>query len=106
MSPFLSLEHSLSPMPDRSLEHTDTRPEVGLRTPAAMLSRVLLPLPDLPTIVTNSPSSRSRLTWSTALNGRTSREYSITMSSSSSTLAMSLALPERRVRVLPGYPRG
>src|SRR5512138_3665620 len=44
---------------------TTTSPEVGRSIPAIMLSRVDLPLPDLPITATNSPGSTCRsISWS------------------------------------------
>src|SRR5690348_1281371 len=46
-----------------------TEPESGAMNPAIMLSRVVLPQPEGPTIATNSPSRTVRLTFSTTRRG-------------------------------------
>ena len=45
---------------------SSTRPIVGRSKPATMRSSVVLPQPDGPSIVTNSPSRKARLTSSSA----------------------------------------
>ena len=52
---------------DSSLPSTTTWPEVGTSNPPIMFSSVDLPLPEVPTIATNSPFSIERVTPSKAL---------------------------------------
>ena len=49
-----------------SLPFTLTLPEVGTSNPPIMFSRVDLPLPEVPTMATNSPCSMERVTPSRA----------------------------------------
>src|SRR6476469_609718 len=49
-----------------SVSRTVICPLVGRSMPASRFSRVVLPLPDLPTTATNSPSAMSRSRWSMA----------------------------------------
>lgn len=55
------------PGPVTGFPSTSTSPEVGTASPAARLSRVLLPHPDGPTTVTNSSSPMSSDTSSRAV---------------------------------------
>jgi hypothetical protein len=50
----------------RSAPAAWTVPDVGRSIPASRFSSVVLPLPDRPTMATNSPWAMSTLRWSTA----------------------------------------
>ena len=49
-----------------SLSRTRTEPEVGMSRPPIILRSVDLPLPEVPTTATNSPSSTEKVTPSRA----------------------------------------
>ena len=51
---------------DNSFPFTLILPEVGVSNPPIMFSKVDLPLPEVPTMATNSPSSMDRVTPSNA----------------------------------------
>ena len=51
---------------EMSLPSTHTFPEVGRSSPPSMCRRVDFPLPEVPTMATNSPSSTDRSTPSSA----------------------------------------
>src|SRR5687768_9388320 len=57
------------PGPATGLPSSSTRPEVGLRKPAAMFMVVVLPQPEGPMTETNSRSLMVYETWSTTLMG-------------------------------------
>src|SRR5215207_9726594 len=62
----------------RSAPTTRTVPLVGRSIPASRFSSVVLPLPDRPTMATNSPFAISRLRWSTAMTSPALNGYALT----------------------------
>ena len=73
MKPILWLrktESSFWDIPARSRLSIATRPELGLTSPAARLSSVVLPEPERPVMTTNSPCSMLKLMSRTAVMER------------------------------------
>ena len=68
-------------LPSKSIE-----PDVGFSSPVMRFNNVLLPLPERPTIATNSPWPSLKSTWSTAANGLPRRVNSRVSSCTSRTV--------------------